>query len=211
MTFNTPENAALMRRFCSFGRTCEFGFAQRYCGAETLDMLRWAATPYPILIDMLRNRFAGIGEDLSLSVGAEGYMVHNSRYGTKWHAWVREGEIDPDRLLRREAARMPRMAEILLETITNADRILVRGPGAHETPEQTEALVAALAPATLLYVQPDPARAGTVERDGTRLLRGYIDNFEGRVQLAHTAVWLDICRAAIDVTVTQHAMPLPVV
>lgn len=206
MTLNTPENADLMRRFCSFGRTCEFGFAQRYCGAETLDMLRWAATPFPILIEALRTRFASIGNDLSLRTNPNGqYMVSNPHTGLEWHAWVREGEIEPDKLIRREAARMPRMAEILLETIANGERIIVRGPGTCETAAQTEALAEALAPATLLYVQPDPARAGTVERAGPRLVLGYIDAFESTVQLAHTAVWLEICRSALAISMPGYS------
>lgn len=199
MTFDTPENSALMRRFCSLGRNCEFGFAQRYAGAETLDLLRWANTPTPILLDLLHRSFAGIGVGLSLRTNpANGqYMVSNERSGLEWHAWVREGEIDPAALLRREASRMPRMAEILLETIAGGERILVRGPGTSDKPEDVAAIVAAIRPSTLLYVAEDRSRAGMVERVGERLLRGYIDGFETTVQLAHTGVWLSICRGAL--------------
>jgi hypothetical protein len=43
--YEAPENAAVMQRFCSLGLNCEFGEAQRKCGIEPLDLLRWASTP----------------------------------------------------------------------------------------------------------------------------------------------------------------------
>ena len=199
----TPENAALMRRFCSLGQNCEFGFAQRFCGAEPIDLFRWAASPFRVLMDLLRDQFVGIGDGLTLrTLPDREYMVQNPRYGFEWHAWAKEGEIEPDQLIQRESVRVPRIAEKMVETLADGDRIFVRLTRAPDAVAQGRALLAAIrerGPGRLLCVGEDPARAGMVEDAGKGLLLGYLDAFEDIVQLAHTDVWLAVCRNAATI------------
>jgi hypothetical protein len=198
----SAENAAVMQRFCSIGSNCEFGFAQRWAGAEPLDLLRWAFSPLPVLLALLQNRFAGIGDGLTLWVDPANsqYVVINPTYGFRWHAWVREGEISPERLLQREGARLSRLAEMLIETLEQSERTFVRIVVGRESLKDANTILTALRAygnATLLAVKADQSRAGTVVANADGLLVGCIDKFERTVQLTHTDVWLTLCRNAL--------------
>lgn len=204
--FAHAANGALMARFCSLGLNCEFGFAQNKCGADPFDLFRWAWTPLPILIALLRQRFAGLGDPANLSVELNQfgeYMVCNSRYELLWHSYVQKDRMTPERLLKREAARLPRQSEMLIEDLTAGSRIFVRTEHEFEA-AQIEALRAALrsyGPGTLLLVTlADAAHpCGTVEVAGDRLLRGYIAEFADlRDVPAYTRAdrWLRICENA---------------
>src|SRR5579885_2880091 len=50
----------LMMRFESLGENCEFGLAQRRCGAEPLGLLRFASAPLEKLLAGLEGRFEGM-------------------------------------------------------------------------------------------------------------------------------------------------------
>ena len=81
------------------------------------------------LMHLLRERFVGIGKDFGLSPPGKRYMVVNDHYGLQCHAWVLMGAMEPDRLLQREAARLPRMAEILIEHLTQGRPYFRSRPG----------------------------------------------------------------------------------
>jgi hypothetical protein len=200
------DDATLMASFCSLGGNCEFGAAQRAYGAEPIDLFRWASTLMPVLLDLLGQRFEGIGEDLEVFLTGPGgeYMVRNKRYRFNWHAWVRDGETTPERLLARERARLPRLAEFLVDAMTEGRRIFVRVPDNHVSEYGLGALVRSMrkyGPTTLFFV----ARAdvnhlpGTVVRVSDGLMRGYIDHFADPANIMATtpsADWLVLCRKA---------------
>lgn len=198
------DDTALMASFCSLGGNCEFGVAQRAYGAEPIDLFRWASTLMPVLLDMLKHRFEGIGEHLEVLPPAPGgeIMIRNTRYQFMWHAWAKEGEVELQRVLDRERARLPRLAEMLIDTLTEAKRILVRVPDHHVSEHGLPALVNLLrtyGPTTLLFVALADADhpAGTVVRVSDGLVRGYIDHFANPATIlaaTPSADWLALCR-----------------
>lgn len=198
---------ALMLRFSSLGFNCEFGVAQRMCGAEPLDLFRWANIELPVLERLLKARFSGIADGLRVVVTAGGEcMVRSDKYGFIWHAWVKQGQMPPEKIIQREAARLPRLAEMMIDHLTDADRIFVRIPYPLETsPAQVKSLVAALhgyGPNTLMFVTlaDETHPPGRVERDGIGLLRAHIGKFASGVDVARTtdaASWVNLCRQAV--------------
>jgi Tfp pilus assembly protein PilF len=197
----------LMMQFASLGDSCEFGFAQRAYAAEPFDLLRWAATPLPALLDLLNSRFAEIGDPRYLRswLTPRGeYLTEHTRYGFRWHAFARKDGTTPEALHRLECARVPRLAEMMVDYLTEGHRIFVIR---REDP-LTEADVVPLpqamrryGQAPLLFVIPANGRAtaGTVERLGDGLLRGYIDRFADPAAVPRTTDvqgWLRICQSA---------------
>lgn len=204
--FAQPANAALMARFCSLGLGSEFGVAQHRCGADPLDLLRWTTTPLPVLIALLGERFAGLGDPANLNAIADQsgeYVVYNTRYDFPWRSFLREDQTTRERVLRREAARLPRQAEALIADLGAGRRIFVRAEPEFDA-ARIERLIAALrsyGPVTLLLVTLADAEhpCGTVEVAGDMLLRGYIAEFaDFRDVPAHTRAdrWLRICENA---------------
>jgi hypothetical protein len=55
----------LVRRFRALGDNCEFGLVQRHCGAEPIDLLRFAGLHIPI-----EDRLAALTK--AVTVGFEG-------------------------------------------------------------------------------------------------------------------------------------------
>jgi hypothetical protein len=97
----------LMLRFESLGENCEFGLAQRRCGADPLGLLRFASAPLPTLLAALRTRFEGIGDwdqiEVRVSENGREYLVFDRRYGFLYHPWVLVGEGSAEAIRRREA------------------------------------------------------------------------------------------------------------
>jgi len=197
-----------MRDFCSLGDNCELGLVQRRVGAEPLDLLRWTGSTTPLLLQLLADRFRAIGErdKLIVRTSSDQYFTHHTGYDFRWHAFVTVGQMTPEQLLRRERARLPRMAEIMIETLTEGRRIFVikRAEGLGISQAEAEDVLAAIntyGPGRLMFVTlaDDRQPSGSVERVGPRLLHGYIDQFAdvSTMQLkTPVESWLAVCRAA---------------
>jgi len=204
----------LMIRFESLGENCEFGLAQRRCGAEPLGLLRFPSAPLPILLSGLRGRFEGMGEpeqvDIQVSDNHQEYLVVDKCFGFLYHPWVLVGEADPEDIRRREAKRLPFLRRKLLEDLEEASKIFVYR-GMHRLPQplvlRLVAAMHAYGPTTLLWVElQDPDHpAGTVEWVATGLLKGYIDRF-APAENAHALsldCWITICRNALKLAQTR--------
>lgn len=198
----------LMMRFESLGENCEFGLAQRRCGAEPLGLLRFASAPLPVLLAGLRGRFEGMGEpqqiDIQISANRQEYLVVDRCFGFLYHPWVLVGEADPEDIRRREAKRLPFLRRKLTEDLEEAGKIFVYR-GMHRLPQplvlRLVAAMRAYGPATLLWVEQQDRDhpAGSVERITTGLLKGYIDRF-APAENAHALsldCWVAICRNAL--------------
>jgi hypothetical protein len=203
-SFLNPQNAKLMEGFCSLGMNCEFGEAQRQCGAEPIDLLRWAHAPLPVLLRLLDERFEGIADGIEISPSETGtYMVVSSKYNFKWHSWAREGQILPQQVYEREVKRLPRVAEFLIETLTEGNRIFVRTSIGGETLADASRIASAIkryGPGQLLFIEENPAQAGIVRRQTDGMLLGYIDKFADTGNVPRTTdvgSWLTICRNAL--------------
>ena len=198
-------HAALMAGFISMGGNCEFGMAQRLCGAEPLDLLRWCSTNIAQILRLLDDRFARIADPDCLSlelVGGE-YILRNNHYRLAGHTHVRAGEMTPERLMKREVTRLPRQAEMLMEELAEGRRIIVRKIQPHNNAREVEtflARIASLGPCPILLVSPDAERAGDVERVSPRVMRGYIDSFANAAGVAagtRAPPWIELCRNAV--------------
>jgi hypothetical protein len=201
-----PEQ--LMMRFESLGENCEFGLAQRRCGAEPLGLLRFASAPLPVLLAGLRGRFEGMGEpqqiDIQISNNHQEYLVVDKCFGFLYHPWVLVGEADPEDIRRREAKRLPFLRRKLIEDLEDASKIFAYR-GMHRLPQplvlRLVAAMRAYGPTTLLWIEQQDGQhpAGTVEWITTGLLKGYIDRF-APAENAHALsldCWVSICRNAL--------------
>lgn len=197
----------LMMGFESLGENCEFGLAQRRCGAEPLGLLRFASAPLPVLLAGLKGHFEGVGEpdqiEIRVSANRQEYLVIDRRYGFLYHPWVLVGEADPEDIRHREEKRLPFLRRKLVEDLTEARKIFVYR-GMRRLPQPLVLrLVAAMreyGPTTLLWVelQDDEHPAGTVEPLTAGLLKGYIDRFAPG-ENAHALsldYWVALCRNA---------------
>jgi len=198
-------DADLLGRFISMGVNCEFGVAQRQCGAEPFDLLRWGHTDMAVVLRMLKDRFANIGDEAALSVSVVGgeYILDNTVYNFKWHTFAMQRDMTPERILKRELARLPRQADLLLDDMAQGERILVRlaDHGISEAGlDHFVRACAALGPSQIMFVSLDPQRAGSVERVGPTLLRGYTARVADPANVAGTTdakPWITLCRKAL--------------
>jgi hypothetical protein len=199
---------ALMLRFESLGENCEFGLVQRRCGAEPLGLLRFASAPLPKLLAALRTRFRGVGwpENIVVELSATGreYMVHDRAFGFNYHAWVNLGEQRPVDIHAREVGRVPFLVRKLIEDLTTGEKIFVYHavtPPGVATAHNLAAVLRSYGPTTLLWVElADAAHpAGTVERVGEGLVKGYLDRFAPGEDANDLSLegWIEICNNAV--------------
>lgn len=201
------SHQSLMVLFESLGENCEFGLVQRRCGAEPLGLLRFSSTPYAPLLRALRSRFAGMGRPESIEVEVAGsgreYMIFDKRFGFRYHAWVKLGEMTPADIHMREARRLPFLITKLIEDLTEGEKIFVF----HGMKPLTEAEACELAdairaygPGTLLWVElaDDAHPPGSVIPIAPGLLKGHMDRFAPG-ENAHDlslGCWISLCRNA---------------
>lgn len=193
----------IMMRFCSLGNNCEFGAAQRKFGAEPIDLFRWAATNYKILLTLIENRFEGIGDPENIVVKAtssgEPY-VKNTRYNFVWHAFADKDATGAD-IKSREVKRLPFLARKLIEEISEGDRMFVIKAPPWDKLDLASA--AALRTAmmsyggnpTLMFVD-DGAEKPSVERVAPQLLHGHVTKFadqEDVIRETRAGDWLALC------------------
>jgi hypothetical protein len=198
---------ALMLRFESLGENCEFGLAQRRCGAEPLGLFRFSSAPLPKLVNAFRSKFKGMGKANSIVVqessnGSE-YMVLDKRFGFLFHAWVLVGERSPEEVKLREMRRIPFLVRKLTEELALGEKIFVYHGMQAMTLEQARDLSAALrefGPATLLWTELADAQhaPGTVEQIEPGLLKGYMDRFAPGENAHDLSLdcWITVCRNA---------------
>jgi hypothetical protein len=206
----------LMLRFESLGENCEFGLVQRRCGAEPLGLLRFSSTPLAPLLEALRARFVGLGEfdALELELGHDGseYMVHDRRYGFRYHAWMKLGDQPAADILERERRRVPLLVRKLVEDLTDGVKLFVYHgmlPIAQAEALDLAAAVRSYGPGALLWVErADQHHApGTVIEVAPGLLKGHMDRFapgENAHDLS-VACWVEVCRNALQMAASTAA------
>jgi hypothetical protein len=213
-------HSGLLMHFESLGQNCEFGLVQRACGAEPLSLLRFSSTPLPELLAALDARFEGMGAPehtrVELSPSGREYMVHDSRFGFTYHAWVEAGAAAPEEIAAREARRVPFLVRKLVEDLSQGEKIFVfRGMGALR---EEEAFPLALAirrygPAALLLVTlSDPEHpGGTVALRAPGLMVGSIDRFApgDRADDFLLDQWVGMCREALRLRLAALSVVAP--
>lgn len=161
---------------------------------------------------LLRAGLANIAEGLDVLEDwqGHGHAVRSKQYGFVWHAFA--PDMTADQILQRERARLPRMAEILLDHIREGERIFVRhNLMEDEEPSGIAHALRAIGPdAVLLHVRPaTPIHPhGTVLCLGDGLLTGFIEVFADGSNIPGTTrpeLWLELCRNALHVR--DHRLP----
>jgi hypothetical protein len=206
----TAQHAALspdqlMMQFESLGENCEFGLAQRRCGAEPLGLLRFASAPMPRLLAALRDRFEGMGEpgqvEVRVSENQSEYLVVDRRFGFLYHPWVLVRDAEPEFVRQREATRLPFLRRKLLEDLEEGRKIFVYRGMQRLAASVVLRLFTAIrnyGPGMLLWVelQDTDHPAGTVEEITPGLFKGYIDRFAPGENAHDLSLddWIEICR-----------------
>jgi hypothetical protein len=183
---------------------CELGFFQRACGAEPINLLRFANCHSPSVYQGLMNGFAGLGDDLRVEPSNDfwgEWMTFDPLYELRVHTFVKTGTIPHAKMLGREIARLRFLRDKLLDGVDNARKVFVMSwPGWLMPREECMAFALALsrrAPSTVLYVATDiPDMApGSVELWAPGVLRAHIRELATAQTLEGVPLraWLEIC------------------
>ena len=202
------EYSKLLAQFCSLGIDCEFGMVQLHYDAATIDLLKFAYTPWETLSPLLNTEFALLGQAdlMTFTVVEHEWVVAESAYGLNWHTGVAETAMDETVLRTREAARLSWLAKKFASELRRAGRVLVRGGGKCTDVEMSDAydLVKRYHPDNvLLWVKPDVAKAGTLTQVEPGLFVGYVENYwriENSWQTLMVDAWLAICLRVLAAT-----------
>ncbi len=205
-----PEEAlhALRQRligFESLGRNCEFGLLQRKFGAEPLGLLRFSTTRPRTLLQLLRTRFAGIGDPAQNEVVVvdKEYRLRHLPSMWRMHTGI-PATADPAKVLRDQCRHTGFLCTKLIRDLEAASKIFVYQMAAIED-DEIEAIHAALqayGPNLLLCVRlPTAAQpAGSVTWPTPRLMVAHIDRqgqeFKGAGWDISVDYWLHFCTLA---------------
>ena len=196
-------------RFESLGENCEFGLMQRRCGAEPLSLLRFANTLLPSLLRGLQTGFKGLGDVDDLTFRLQGktkpeYIIQEKQYGLVYHTFRYKGEIDEDKFVTSEGARLKFLVRKFVEDLQGGEKIFVCKRNSPLREEEILPVLTALnayGPNTLLWVVPADEKhpPGSAQWVMPGLIKGYIDRFAPN-ENAHDLsleVWLEICVNAL--------------
>jgi hypothetical protein len=208
-TVSRSEVAAseLMMNFESVGDNCEFGFVQRFHGAEPLGLLRFSAMPYDLLMSALENRFDGVGDPENTILEVEElhqeFMISDKRYNMAAHTFTYVSTIDQQKFFQQQCRRLTYLRRKLITDLENCEKILVFRSLESLSDQQIQALfrrINTYGPNTLLCVRPPTDAAqedARVEQLDDRLWVGTIkiipSAFMNMDNIAQTS-WLEACR-----------------
>ena len=123
------EHADLFMRFESVGENCEFGFVQRYFGAEPLGLFRWGGLPFDRLLQGLSNGFQDLGraETTELHVNADNdeYYTRDRASGLMTHGFLSRGGISEEVAFSRLCRRLGYLRDKFLEDLAAREKIFV--------------------------------------------------------------------------------------
>jgi hypothetical protein len=195
-----------------FATGCEFGIAQRECGAEPLGLLRWSNMPPHNLIEALEQGFPGVGlpENTELNAApvgpADEWHTRDKRFHMGMRAFVRADEVPYEAMLRKVCTRLQFLTRKLIEDLLAGRKIFVyRLTQRDLTDSELKRLHTAMrryGPNTLLYVRYADAdhRGGTVEAVKPGLMIGYMEKFimsrSGELTGSVTPAWVALCKEA---------------
>lgn len=187
----------LAKQFDSLGENCEFGFVQRYCGAEPLSLMRFAGILVRDIVPAINAGFAGLADEDNLVAFGDGQAIKHLKYTFAYHTFIRvEPEGIPE-LVHKQSKRLSFLGQKLLEDIANGDKIfVVLGRLSILAEDDVVPLLDALrkrGPAWLMYVVPGEP-AGTVEIVRPGLMRATIDRLAPTTNVADVSLpgWLAV-------------------
>jgi hypothetical protein len=120
------DNQAFYQSFESLGANCEFGLVQRRHGAEPLGLLRWPAITVQGLVASLNDAFSELQDiaNLRLIPGPKDeWDIAAPNFSLHLHERI--GSVDEKALLKSAHRRLQFLRRSLLETLEDAEKILV--------------------------------------------------------------------------------------
>ena len=222
-----PALGKLLAGFESIGDNCEFGIVQRLAGIEPLGLLRWANIPLPRLMQILSERFAGVGDpaNTALELKTSEYHLVDLRY-FGMHTFVNVGQTSEEEFFPKMCRRLRFLKDKLIEDLTEGEKIFVyKSTYTAPTIAEMRLLKAAIGRygnATLLCVQrpPSPGLDQSLEVVEDGLLAGYLSKLTPNPQAVrdYAADWFALCRetariAAVSpgTTARANAPPQPAI
>lgn len=211
-----PMRPELLEQFESLGDNCEFGFVQRFHGAEPSSLFRWATAPLHGVLRGLEDGWADIYSWEHLKPWAFD-MAWDDKYQCAFHCAVhcsRSSEDEPFEFVLPEVERRavweadrPKFIHLRDKTIASlktGNKIYVAKANAGLTLSDCLALKAALDryfPHRLLCVVP----ASTSEFEGVTLIKpglklatiSQLASYH-RVELAAYGEWTNLLQKAVD-------------
>lgn len=223
-TVDDEAARALVMQFEGLGENCEFGLLQRRFGAEPLGLLRWNTTAPETLLKMLESRFEGLGsaETTSLALDPDGeYYVQDTRFDLHLHTFMKQHQVNAEDLLAKQRKRLVRLREMMIEGLTEADKIFVYKTNRADWRDFIEPIHRALrqfGPCTLLAVHLHDADnpPGSVRMAKEGLLHGFLDRMNPMPHGPNPGwdisfdTWLEVLRGARSL-VPQRVSVLPAV
>ncbi len=201
----------LVSQFHSVGDNCEFGVVQRQCGAEPLNLLRFASTDIAHLLRGLATQFAGLDDAANMShrLGGERggfreFVMWQTSYDLVYHTFKYQNDTDIDTLMAAERQKLGLQLRMFVEDLEDAEKIFViKRNDPLMLGEVLPVLrgMQAYGDNTLLYVVPAGSEhlPGSVEWKAPGLMCGYMDRFAPYEDAHDTSMqcWLSICRNAL--------------
>jgi hypothetical protein len=214
---------SLLDRFESLGDVCELAGLQRANGIERAALFNWRATTIPMLVKALDSNLEGVDriDNLRLKLAAtpgaprrREYMLFNEALGAYSHTFVREGQIEPEDLIKREHRELTMLKRKFLSDVAAARRIYVFRSRNPVTITEATSLAVALRRKSpdniLLWVSEarDVASSGAVTPISAGLMHGEIDALatyeEGMTcRTSHWPLLLSNALACVQVPATQ--------
>jgi hypothetical protein len=206
----------LMGRFMSIGDNCELGIAQRYYGAEPLDLYRFSGVPLGWIIEGIDNEFAGIDgnkpDQFYLAAhpkpdGVRYYFGCQLAYRIPYETGIPEAQAPLAKVRATTLMRLKRLGEKLIDDLKDGVRIVAIKRDVPYSFAEIDAICRRLrryGRCWLLLIE-----LGNSERPHTAVeivapgvLRGYLGRFADGTRVVDTtdhAAWLVLCRRAYDV------------
>jgi hypothetical protein len=193
----------LISMFDSIGMDCEFGGVQRRAGFNPPGLLRFGSISLGNLMRGLETGFEGIGawDSVEIFWKTNEYYCLDKLYGLSYHTCVRDQGADTDSLRERETKRLPFLARLLRENLTQARKILVSKHGAPLNDQQLLRLHETLrhyGPNTVLRVEPsESVNEPVLKRVGAGLLRVFVPRPVAPAPLYPLMTyeqWINMCR-----------------
>jgi hypothetical protein len=206
----------LMGGYESLGHNCEFGMAQRHCGAEPLGLLRFSGITLPDLLRALEARFDRLGDtaqtEILVACGRRReFIVRDTRHRLSLHTRRFADETTAERIRPDALRHLAFLGRLFAEALALGEKTFVFQRPGQTLLAQMRPLLARLrahGPARLLFVVEGHAHApGTVEELGHGLFRGWTDRMAPQEEVGdgNIAAWVSICANAQRLRSVQEA------
>ncbi len=123
----TLDTAILADFFESLGDNCELGIVQRRLGAEPAGLYRFAAVHPNVMLELLSDRFAALGDEGHTVIDdtEDEYIAYDDRGYFYLHTTVNKNDMDSAKILKQQLARISILRRKILSTLAGNRKIFV--------------------------------------------------------------------------------------